>query len=186
MTAALLAVGGGWTAGAAHAGRFPGNPPPAHTGGFGEATCTACHFGEPENDPAGALELHGVPERYAPGERYRLTIRLRHPAMGAAGFQLAARTATGAGGDEAGRLAPLDERVAASVANAVTYLSQTRAGAEARDSTAWTVEWVAPTGAGSTVYFHLVGNAADGDESPFGDHIYALERRSKGPVPGDR
>jgi len=47
---ALLA----WPAERAQAG-FPDGPPPAHTGGFGEPTCRACHFDGDLNAEGGGL-----------------------------------------------------------------------------------------------------------------------------------
>ena len=80
---------------------YPEGPPPAHTGGFGEPTCQACHADNPLNAPGGSLALRGLPAVYAPATAYRVTITLRRPGLGRAGFQLAARFATG---DQAGSL----------------------------------------------------------------------------------
>lgn len=172
----IVMVAAGWNAGEASR-RFPSEPPARHTGGFGEPTCAACHFGELPDDPRGALELRGVPGRYTPGELYVLTVRLRHPELAAAGFQIAVRTVDGLGGEAAGLLEAIDER-AATVPHdgTTTYLSQTGEGSAATDSASWTVQWTAPRS--GEVFFNLSGNAADGDESPFGDFIYSLEQRS--------
>ena len=70
-------------------------PPLAHTGGFGEPTCVACHMDGDLNDAAGSLTIEGVPARYEPGRRYRLTITVRHPDLRLAGFELASRYASG-------------------------------------------------------------------------------------------
>ncbi len=158
--------------------RFPHAPPPAHTGGFGEPTCEACHFGEPPNDAAGALEVLGFPERFAPGRSYELRVRLRHPELGAAGFQAAVRVGDGSGGSDAGALQPLDDRVSATLHEYVTYLSQTAQGATAADSTEWKLSWTAPA-ADYVVVLNVAANAANGDESQFGDHVYSLELRSE-------
>jgi len=73
-SAALLAVGA--TVAAARAANYDG-PPVAHTGGFGEPTCQACHQGEPLNAPGGSLRIEGLPQRYEPGRAYTLTMVLR-------------------------------------------------------------------------------------------------------------
>src|SRR5919106_6886502 len=70
-------------------------PPLAHTGGFGEPTCRACHADNHLNDPAGSLSITGVPAVYAPGDTHRVTIFLRRAGMRRAGFQLSARFSDG-------------------------------------------------------------------------------------------
>ncbi len=153
---------------------FLDGPPPAFTGGFGEPTCRQCHSDVPAPDPAGAVAVRGLPARYLPGARYVLTVRLGRPEMVAAGFQLSAR---GEDGSQAGTLRPLDERAAVRTSGGVQYAGHTRAGTVvAGDSTSWRVEWTAPRRTGGSVRFHLAGNAADGDESQLGDHVYTATK----------
>jgi hypothetical protein len=160
-------------------------PPPGHTGGFGEPTCQACHAGEALNAADGRLALSGVPERYTPGTAYELVVSLRHPALEAAGFQLSARFASGAAlGGQAGTLSPAAGPMALSrdSTRGVEYLSHADPGAfmlpgpEAR----WRVVWRAPESS-SAVTFHVAANAANGDNSPLGDHIFTVESRSQPP-----
>lgn len=158
-------------------------PPPAHTGGFGEPTCQACHVGAPLNSPDGALLLGGLPERYGPGGSYELVVVLRHPSREAAGFEMSARFASAeALGRQAGSLMPLGNgmSVTRDTSSAVSYVHHTDAraglvpGLEAR----WRVRWQAPN-TGGTVVFNLSGNAANDDNSPLGDFIYAIEARTR-------
>jgi hypothetical protein len=164
--------------------RYPDSPPIGHTGGFGEPTCTVCHFEGDPNDPAGKLELTGVPAEYTPGATYTLTITLTRPGLAAGGFQLAARYATGAAaGKPAGVLTPGDSRVRVTKneTTGVGYAHHVAAGIvpERPGSIQWQVQWQAPEEPG-TVVFHVAANAADGDQSPFGDWIYttSVETRS--------
>ena len=164
--------------------RYPDSPPIGHTGGFGEPTCTVCHFESDPNDPAGKLELTGVPAEYTPGETYTLTITLTRPGLAVGGFQLAARFATGAAaGGPAGVLTAVDERVGVThnTTTGVGYAHHVAAGIvpERPGSIHWQVEWRAPEEGGAVV-FHVAANAADGDQSPFGDWIYttSVETRS--------
>jgi hypothetical protein len=53
------------------------------TGGFGEATCEACHDGNPINEPGGSLLLDGIPSSYTPSSRYVITVKLARPALAA-------------------------------------------------------------------------------------------------------
>ena len=154
---------------------FPVAPPPATTGGFGEPTCQSCHDGNALNDPAGAVELRGVPEEgYEPGRTYRVTVALRRPGMARGGFQVAARWMTGAdSGRQAGRWSTPDARTATTTQHDVVFAHHTEAGAEASpDSAAWTMAWTAPEVAGDVV-FHVAANAADGGGSAFDDYVYA-------------
>src|SRR5688572_21950865 len=70
-------------------------PPLAHTGGFGEQTCLACHMDGELNEPGGTLAIEGLPERYQAGQRYTLAVAIAHPELRAAGFELSARFASG-------------------------------------------------------------------------------------------
>lgn len=152
---------------------YRSGPPAAHTGGFGEATCIACHWGETEA-PGDGLVIR-APALYQAGRTYEVGIELRDPALAAAGFQLAARFADGPGaGRQAGRLTPADSTVAVVTSGAgVQYASHSPAGTgPAGDGVArWTVRWTAPT-EGAPVVFHGVGNAANDDFSEYGDRIH--------------
>lgn len=159
---------------------FPHAPPPAYTGGFDEPTCSSCHFDVDEPDPAGGVTLAGLPERFTPGARYPITVTVRRPGMGRAGFQLAARFAEGgAAGRQAGTLLPAGPGALVTEHREVGYASQTEAGTtpDPEGRASWQVVWVAPAGAAGAVRFDVAGNAADGDGSQFGDHIYAHSAR---------
>lgn len=156
------------------AAAYPDRPPPAHTGGFGEPTCHQCHFDAPLGAPGGRIAVSGVPARYAPGARYRITVSVEREGMERAGFQLAARFADGA---QAGALRSMDARaqVLTEVRSGVQYAGHVRAGTavETPGRAAWTVEWTAPAKAAGPVAFHAAANAADGDASQLGDFVYA-------------
>jgi hypothetical protein len=170
-------------------------PLPGFTGGFGEPTCHACHFDAPEDPGAGELVLAGVPEAYEPGAEYAVTVTLRDPRLERAGFQLTARFAGEEGGpaagSQAGRLLPPEPR-GGSGAEArvevvehrkppVLYARQTRAGSApvAGHEAAWTVTWIAPEKPVGPVHFHAAANAANDDDSEFGDVIHRASARSE-------
>ena len=162
---------------------YPDKPPPGHTGGFGEPTCLDCHFGGELNEPGGGVSLTGVPEAYAPGERYRITVVLTRDGLRGGGFQLAARFAAGElAGAQAGTLTPVDDRAAVDEDRTagVQYAQHTLAGLGpvASDTVRWLLEWTAPEEGGDVV-FHVAANAVDLDESPFGDWIYTTSSRSR-------
>lgn len=163
-----------------HGRAYPFGAPPGTTGGFGEPTCLMCHMGAELNDPAGSLTIEGLPERYTPGQAYRLIVRLRRPQMTAAGFQLSARTAVGA---QAGTLAVPQGATAVKVETSARtqYAGHTEPGSRLATPGAaeWQVVWTAP--AAGPVTFSAAANAADDDRSPMGDYVYALERGTRAP-----
>ena len=153
-------------------------PPLAHTGGFGEPTCVACHFDFDLNDSSGSIAVDGAPARYAPGTRYRLTITVRQATLKLAGFELAARFASGPdSGKQAGTLIATDDRagVTTDSSTRVQYAHHLRSGTTALSPGVgrWTVEWTAPLAGSAPVVIHVVGNAADDNDSPLGDYIFA-------------
>jgi hypothetical protein len=145
------------------------------TGGFGEGTCQECHFEADVNSAPGRLRLEGVPEQYEAGASYPLTVTLVHPGAKLFGFELAARFA--GDGSQAGTLvvAPgAAQRAAVTDDRGISYAHHLRAGTAplAPDTARWQLVWTAPL-AGSAVNFHAVGNAANDDDSPLGDFVYA-------------
>jgi hypothetical protein len=150
----------------------PEGPPAAYTGGFGEPTCTECHFDADVNAGPGTLALDGVPATIAAGSTHTLTVRLTHAGQLRAGFMLSARTAAGV---QAGTLAPADACVTITHAGDVAYAHHTLPGTELTgEERTWTVRWTADAvSPGTDVVFHLVGNATNDDASPFGDFVYA-------------
>lgn len=150
----------------------PDAPPPAYTGGFGEPTCQECHFQRDIDSGPGTLALDGLAAHVDVGSTQRLTVTLVQAGQLRAGFMLSARTADGA---QAGTLSAVDATATITRARDVAYLHHTLAGtAVAGDTATWTFDWTAnDLAAGDSVVFHIVGNAANDDESPFGDYVYS-------------
>lgn len=194
--AAAWAAGDGPNGGGAGPAYLDG-PPPGHTGGFGEPSCHRCHFDRPPDPPGGALEVEGIPERYRPDSAYRIRVAVAAAELGRGGFQLSARCSSpGRRGQQAGRLeAPgRDAEVIEGTGEeyegsaGVQYAQQSAgAGPSADDTVSWSVRWRAPragdTGGGTgetraptedcgEVAVHVAANAANGDDSEFGDRIY--------------
>ncbi|MEX1259203.1 MAG: choice-of-anchor V domain-containing protein [Gemmatimonadota bacterium] len=158
-------------------GRAPGHrdePPAGFSGGFGEQACDACHFSFDVNAMPGALQILGAPPRYAPGETYPLTLLLTRPGMAVGGVQLTARFEKG--GAQAGSLMPAEgeaSRLTVSSSFDIEYAQHLRTGTAlvAADTARWTVLWTAPE-SGGAVQFNGAANAANQDDSQFGDYIY--------------
>ena len=158
------------------------SPLPGYTGGFEEPTCVYCHFEAPVNAPEGSLTILGVPSVYMPGGSYGITATLTHPELERGGFQLAVRFAEGKRiGLQAGDLTAVDGMVAVDTEEDVQYARHTVEGTvpAVSDTSRWNIEWKAPPGGDAPVIFHLVGNAANDDNSEFGDFLYQTEAVSK-------
>jgi hypothetical protein len=155
-------------------------PPPGFSGGFGEDHCQACHFGDKVNDSPGRLTI-GAPAHYSAGETYAITITLSRPGMAAGGFQLAVRFEDDS--TQAGTLALPDAqagRMKISEDRGVQYAYHLRPGTELTSAgvVRWTLRWTAPPGK-RTVRFHVAANAANADDSQFGDFVYTSHVRSR-------
>ncbi len=152
--------------------RYAGDPPPAHTGGFGEPTCHYCHFDNELNGEGGSLLLSGAEKGYTAGDWYLLDVLLTREEIERAGFQVSVRTISG---NQAGTLKSVDGYVAVDTLNGIQYLRQTEAGSypSSQDTARWQFKWQAPADTG-TVVFHITSNAANGDNSEFGDFIYQI------------
>jgi hypothetical protein len=160
--------------------------PTGFTGGFGEPHCGTCHFGDAATGGAGGAAIQ-APAHYRPGETYDITVSVRHPELEAGGFQLSARFAGGdRDGAQAGRLEPADPRTqVATGAGGITYAGHSLTGALPAEPGVgrWTLLWTAPE-SGDPVVLHLAANAANDDDSEFGDRIFlAHQRIEPGPPP---
>jgi len=155
-------------------------PPLAHTGGFGEPTCVACHLGSEVNAPGSALDILGLGAAYTPGEHHEVTVRLLSFDMEAAGFQAAFRWERGEeAGERAGSAVALDERVAVigEESTGVEYVQHTNAGYHVDGERAeWIFEWTAPDRPG-VVVLHVAANSGNGDNSPLDDLVYTAVLR---------
>lgn len=154
----------------------PEQPPLAHTGGFGEPTCHACHFGGSINGGEGTVSVKGLPQEVQSGTSYRLSVQLT-ASMERAGFMLAVR---GPDGTQVGRLAPIDTgRVVVRTVDStgVQYAHHTLSGTEltGENTSTWSLRWFVPDGGCDTATVHVSANAANDDASEFGDAIYTRE-----------
>lgn len=153
---------------------------PAVGGKGAELSCNraGCHSGNPVNQ-SGSLEILGVPAQYVPGNSYPITVRLASTTTTGNsgrrwGFQLttvALGTGLGAGTYQL----PAELQTVAG-ANQRVYVEHTSSAL--RQGTAspaeWTFTWLAPPTAQGAIGFYAAGNAANGDFTNGGDHIYTV------------
>lgn len=155
-------------------------PPAGFSGGFGEDHCQACHSGDKVNASPGSLKI-SAPQRYSPGETYAVTITLTRPGMAIGGFQLTARFVDDS--TQAGTLQAdgQKDRVKVMHDRGVQYAYHLRPGTEltAAEVVRWTLRWTAPVGS-RAVLFHAAANAANGDDTQFGDFVYTSRAHSRG------
>ena len=162
-------------------------PPPGHTGGFGEPTCTVCH--QPGGPAAhGILEIAGLPAVFTPGASYDFEVISRSAGMTRAGFQLAVRYAAG---DSSGRqagvlrlLEPLRTQFVHDSALSIQYAEHTADGTTAMTpgELRWQVRWVAPA-VRRRVVFHAASVQANDDNSPIDDAVRVTAFESSPAVP---
>jgi hypothetical protein len=148
-------------------------PEPGHTGGFGEPTCRSCHFDGPEQPDDVVLSIEGTPAAWSPGQAYELEVVLHGEPLRRGGFQLAVRYSEGdRAGTQAGSLAGNDRRVALTESAGIAYLHHTLEGTRPSSpgQIRWPFTWTAPE-RGGPIAFHVAANAANDDNSEFGDLI---------------
>lgn len=163
-------------------GAYPEHLTGAYSGGFGEETCRSCHFDYDLNPDDGRLVVSGIPGRISGGENIEIQIRLERKELGRAGFQLSARYSDG---KQAGHFDPgADDRIMFSkaVPDTLEYIQHSQRGSEplSEHKTSWSLTWVAPDSLAGPVVFNIAANAGNGDQSEFGDFIYAEEIKVDG------
>lgn len=175
----LVIAASATTLAAKHLSFHSNGPPPGHTGGFGEATCHACHFDYGLNEGAATIRLDSLPESYDPARTYSLRLVVRHAQLKRGGFQLSARYEDGAPAGTFELPDTTDLRV--QLAKGIAYLSHTAAGSRLvdGDSVVWKFNWLAPTG-DRRIIFNAAVNVSNDDASEFGDRIYTREFFSGG------
>src|SRR5438093_4642671 len=157
-------------------------------GVFGATTncTTGCHNTFAVNSGNGGVTVTGLPASWVPGQTYPLTVAVQ-PATGSGryGFQLSAVIDSSNPPQQAGNHAKVNNAVQvvcgpSSGSVSVPGINCNTSGAiqfaehtNANTTTAFTVNWTAPSSAAAgTVRFNVAGNAANGDFSTLGDRIY--------------
>ncbi len=156
---------------------YPEHLAGAFTGGFGEETCRSCHFDYDLNPDGGSISVSGIPAELPVDEPIEITITVEREDMGAAGFQISARYEDGS---QAGKFDIGDNgRIifSGAVPDSLQYVQHSNEGTNpsAENKNSWMVRWEAPKSLTGPIIFNIASNAANGDQSEFGDYIYAKE-----------
>ena len=146
------------------------------TDDFPEDTCgssSQCHTNS-EGGP-GRVVIE-APATYTPGAPLEFTIRVEEAERAIFGFQVAVKAF------DAQQSPPYDHIGTLEVVDPVTtkfvvaplYVTHTENGITQNE---WRVRWIPPADEGRPVTIYAAGNAADGDETREGDHIYTTNWR---------
>jgi uncharacterized protein (TIGR03437 family) len=160
-------------------------PAPRVTGapGDNEKACTQCHTGTALNGGAGSVRivLQSGPV-YIPGVKQRVTVLVADPAQQRWGFELTARLNSDLQNGQAGQLIPVDNFTQVICEDAsiqpcspgVSFIQHTSAGTRrgTPNGAAFQFDWTPPATDAGQVTLFVAGNAANGDGTPNGDHIY--------------
>ena len=147
--------------------------------------CTYCHFGTSLNGGGGNTKIqfpNGL--TYVPGQTETLTIVTSDSQAYYYGFQLTARLESSGDQTQAGNLiAGSGQAVVCSDGSA-----NTQGPCNTADKLQWVehfqqpigsnqipVQWTAPPAGSGNVHIYVAVNAANGDGSAYGDHIYAAD-----------
>jgi uncharacterized protein (TIGR03437 family) len=152
---------------------FSSGPPVAHTGGFGEPTCSqfGCHL-SPINSGPGSVTIT-APEFYASGQTYQITVRVADPNQRRWGFEMSSRSQNA---QQAGTLSSASNQTQVVPAlNGIQYIMHTNAGTRpgVTQGVDFVFNWTAPDTSTGTVIMHVAANAANNNFSAdSGDRIY--------------
>jgi hypothetical protein len=150
-----------------------GGPPDGRTGAPGESTCatSGCHGTSALNAGAGSLTID-APNPYVPGTEYAVSVTLSDPVQSRWGFEL---TVLNADDEAAGTITLTNTNdTQFSTSGGRTYIKHTSAGTSPGTSSSrtWSFQWTAPPSDVGSITFYAAGNAANGNFSTSGDHIY--------------
>ena len=141
--------------------------PLANTGSPGDGlnnTCakSGCHSGTINSFPGSvSIDVGNIPSSgYAPGATYSIEITVAESGKSTFGFQL---TAEDGNNNKMGSYLP-GSGVRLEFTNWITHSSSSSSGV-------WNIDWVAPSGT-EDITFYTAGNAANGNGTSSGDHIY--------------
>ncbi len=165
---------------------FPFGPPsgvtiaPADRPGV---SCTLCHAGTPLNGGGGSVRLvfpNGL--TYTPGQTQTINVVINDAIAAIYGFEMTARLESGPSTQQAGNfVAGANQKVVCSNnaiepdtgcgGNGIQWLEHSQPSL----SNTISVQWTPPSAGAGNVHIYVSANAANGDNTRLGDHIYAAD-----------
>jgi uncharacterized protein (TIGR03437 family) len=174
------------TCSAAAGWAFPFGPPNGFTVAPGDkpgVACTQCHQGTALNAGGGSVKLvfpKGL--TYTPGQAQTVTVIINDAVAAIYGFEMSARMESAPNTQQAGSFtAGTNQKIVCSDnaiqpaagcgGNGIQWIEHTQPSL----SNTITVQWTPPAASAGNVHFYVSANAANGDNSPRNDHIYAAD-----------
>src|SRR5260370_570739 len=161
-------------------------PDPGHTGAPGDQTCaiSGCHVGTALNGGGGSVQLtSSTGMTYTPGQPQTFTIAISDSKAKMYGFQMSARIDSNPTSGQAGDFTAGSQQIALCDNGNLKGTSGCPSGATVQfieHSSPFTkgsinVQWTAPASNVGTVTVYVAVNAANGDGTNLGDHIYTTK-----------
>lgn len=158
-------------------------PPPRVTLAPGDnaKACTLCHSGTLDSGTGSVKILLQSGNVYVPGVRQRVTVTVSDAAQQRWGFELTARVSSAPETTQAGQLKSVDnftqvicEDAGSEPCAGVSFIQHTSAGTRngTKGGASFQFDWTPPATNAGPVTLYAAGNAANGDGSSAGDHIY--------------
>lgn len=160
---------------------YASGPDPRNTGAPGDQTCVQCHLGTPLNGGGGNVQISSsAGNTYTPGQQQTFTISITDSKARAYGFQMTARLDSNPRNGQAGDFtagaqqivicdnARLKGSSGCPSSAPVEFIEHSRPFT----SNTINVTWTAPSSNVGTVTVYVAANAANGNGSESGDHIY--------------
>ena len=160
-------------------------PPPRVTGAPGDnpKACTQCHSDAALNSFSGSVSiLLQSGQVYIPGVKQRITVQVADPAQQRWGFELSARLNSDPANGQAGQLISIDNMTQVicedngplPCSTGVSFIQHTSAGTRngTKNGVSFQFDWLPPATNVGPITLYVAGNAANGNASSTGDHIY--------------
>jgi uncharacterized protein (TIGR03437 family) len=165
---------------------YPFGPPALRTMAPGDrpgVSCTVCHVGAAVNSGGGSVHVafpNGL--TYTPGQPQDLTVTVSDPAAVVFGFEMTARADAAPNTTQAGAFtAGTDQRIVCAdsqvqpasgcAGSGIQWIEHSKPSV----SGVFSVRWTPPSAGAGNVHVYVSGNAANGDNTSRGDHIYSAE-----------
>ncbi|HUJ23998.1 MAG TPA: choice-of-anchor V domain-containing protein [Bryobacteraceae bacterium] len=172
---------------------FAEGPPPRVTGAPGDhGNCTGCHAGTASSGKGNVKITFPGGLSYTPGVTQHLTLVVSDPDQHRWGFELSARVGSNAANGQAGDFTTGSDGFTQVICDdgsiktngtpcpastPVEFIEHTTQGTRPGQtgSAAFEFDWTPPKNDVGDVVFYAAANAANGDFSPSGDHIYTAK-----------
>jgi len=161
-------------------------PPAGVTGAPGEGNCTGCHIGTVVNAGGGKVEItfaDGM-ATYTPGSTKHVQVNITDSAAVVYGFEMTARLASDTS-KQAGSFNPTDattkvlcsddsDRPAGGCTSTspIEYIEHAGPFSNLSRNGKYEFDWMAPAADSGSITFYVSANAANGNRTQSGDHIY--------------